>query len=119
MWNAIQDGTVIGKIFFIFESNSLVNLFLEISFSLHSDDFIWLFFDNLVHCMAGFHRAAFIVVSHFIWRHYYLKQSFIPCEVPLIYENLAKIRHGVLALDFGPILEAYVSWLKNTSLSSS
>ena len=65
--------------------------------------------------MAGFHRAAFIVVSHFLWRHYHLNHSHISHDVPLIYQNIAKIRHGVLILDFGPILEGYVLWMQERS----
>jgi len=53
-----------------------------------------------VHCLAGVHRAAAVVVSHFIWRYYKLGHKYLPSDINEIYASLAKKRKGVAGLSY-------------------
>eukprot|EP00931_Biecheleriopsis_adriatica_P082242 TRINITY_DN55668_c0_g1_i1.p1 TRINITY_DN55668_c0_g1~~TRINITY_DN55668_c0_g1_i1.p1 ORF type:complete len:350 (-),score=75.03 TRINITY_DN55668_c0_g1_i1:30-1013(-) len=48
-----------------------------------------------VHCLAGIHRAACIVACHFLYRHYTLGQTDIPCRPEDIYQRLKAARPAV------------------------
>lgn len=65
----------------------------------------------VVHCLAGFHRSSCVVVSHFLFRYYFLEHKDIPFNIQKIYEDLGSIRKGVVILDFGPVLEGFQNFL--------
>ncbi|KAJ1451967.1 hypothetical protein M885DRAFT_569337 [Pelagophyceae sp. CCMP2097] len=48
-----------------------------------------------VHCLAGIHRAAMIVVCHFLYRHYVVGDKSVSCDCDDIYSKLRAVRPAV------------------------
>lgn len=64
-----------------------------------------------VHCLAGIHRAACIVACHFLYRHYVLGHSDIPCDMNEIYRRLKAARPHVDPA-YGHVFKSYEAHLK-------
>jgi len=64
-----------------------------------------------VHCLAGIHRAACIVVCHFLWRHYVLGREDVPADAPTIYARLKAVRPAVSPA-YTHILRMYETYLR-------
>jgi len=68
-----------------------------------------------VHCLAGVHRAASVVVSHFLWRYYYLNHRHLEKNIENIYQYLKSIRPGVEPLSYVRYVIAFEAHLKKLS----
>eukprot|EP01126_Amoeba_proteus_P057165 TRINITY_DN7256_c0_g1_i6.p1 TRINITY_DN7256_c0_g1~~TRINITY_DN7256_c0_g1_i6.p1 ORF type:complete len:298 (+),score=48.42 TRINITY_DN7256_c0_g1_i6:28-894(+) len=66
----------------------------------------------VVHCLAGFHRAACVVVSHFLWRYHVLGHHFLSNDLNQIYSDLSERRRGVSPLDYIDFLKIFRSHLE-------
>jgi len=53
-----------------------------------------------VHCLAGVHRAASVVVSHFLWRYHMLGHTYLEKNIDAIYRLLKAVRPGVEPLSY-------------------
>lgn len=67
----------------------------------------------VVHCLAGVHRAACVVVSHFLWRYYKQGHTYLSPDIAAIYECLGKRRYGVAPLDYVSLVKQFEEHLKS------
>jgi len=61
----------------------------------------------VVHCLAGVHRAACVVVSHALYRHYRLRHTYISNDISALYSKLASIRRGVAPLGYLALVTSF------------
>jgi len=61
----------------------------------------------VVHCLAGVHRAACVVVSHALYRHYKLRHTHISNDIAELYRKLASIRRGVAPLGYLALVSSF------------
>eukprot|EP00933_Yihiella_yeosuensis_P055710 TRINITY_DN5459_c0_g1_i2.p1 TRINITY_DN5459_c0_g1~~TRINITY_DN5459_c0_g1_i2.p1 ORF type:complete len:337 (-),score=41.98 TRINITY_DN5459_c0_g1_i2:114-1124(-) len=64
-----------------------------------------------VHCLAGIHRAACIVACHFLYRHYVLGHTELPCDPKEIYRRLKAARPHVDPA-YAHVLKSYQTHLR-------
>lgn len=67
--------------------------------------------DVVVHCLAGLHRAACLVVTHFLYRSIALGHQYLSSDIAAIYDQLASVRPGVEPLSYFPVAMSFRQWL--------
>ena len=66
----------------------------------------------VIHCKSGVHRAPTMVVCHFLFRYYVIKDFSICNNILLIYELIKSVRPKVRPKNYLPMIEEYERYLQ-------